>query len=110
MILRQNGFDVHLAADGEQALELVRQYPAAFNLILMDVRMPNLDGPQTLARMQEHDPEVRCCFMSGGTGTYTQEDLLGQGALCLIRKPFVLADLLAQLHRWTGQATHRECC
>jgi DNA-binding response OmpR family regulator len=106
--LRRNGFMAWFAANGEEALDLYQQHAASIALVLMDVCMPGLDGRQTLAALQEHDPAVRCCFISGGTGLYTRDDLLGQGALDLICKPFALGDLLAKLRQWTDQAARRE--
>src|SRR5690348_15723397 len=45
MILRHWGVPAHLAADGAEAVELFRRHRAEVNLVLLDVRMPRLDGP-----------------------------------------------------------------
>jgi CheY-like chemotaxis protein len=97
--LRQYGFTLWMAPDGYQALEIYRQHQDAIALVLLDVRMPGLDGPQTLARLRQIRPEVRCCFMSGHTGAYSEQGLLDLGAVHVFRKPFQLAELVQTL-RW----------
>jgi CheY-like chemotaxis protein len=95
--LRHYGFSVRLAAGGREAVETFRSDPGGIALVLMDVQMPGLDGPQTLAALRQIDPAVRCCFMSGDTGAYTVEDLLHCGAARVFPKPFHLAELTGAL-------------
>jgi len=45
--------------------------------------------------LQALNPEVCCCFMSGDTGAYTQQELLQRGAVRVFAKPFCLADLMS---------------
>jgi len=67
--------------------------------VLLDVRMPEMDGPQTLAALRSINPEVRCCFMSGHTGDYSAEQLLELGASHVFQKPFGLSELAWTLQR-----------
>jgi CheY-like chemotaxis protein len=101
--MRQQGFDVWLAADGREALDLYRRHGEAIDVVLLDVRMPGQDGPQTLAALQQLNPRVRCCFMSGdfdcyneGGRGYTEKKLRDLGAAGVLPKPFRL-DEIAQL-------------
>ena len=87
--LRHHGFAVWLAAGGQEAVEVFRRHGQAIDIVLLDVRMPGLDGPQTLAALQQIDPRVRCCFMSGESGGYNSETLLTLGASHLDRKSVV---------------------
>lgn len=97
--LERHGFGVWLAANSREAIELYRAHREDITLVLLDVQMPGLDGPHTLDALRELDPDVRACFMSGDTGTYTPEELRQQGAACLIAKPFFLGDLANILRR-----------
>ena len=96
VVMQRQGFGVWLAADGREALDVYRRHHETVDLVLMDVRMPGLDGPQTLTSMQSLNPHVRCFFMSGGFGDYTEEQLLALGADAVLLKPFNLA-AVAQL-------------
>jgi CheY-like chemotaxis protein len=111
-VLWQQGFMVWLAGNGLQALELCRELRPDIDLVLLDVQMPGLDGPHTLAALQRLNPALCCCFMTGGSDQYTNEDLFAQGAVRVFQKPFHLtavAQLLWQLvHASATQATRRE--
>jgi CheY-like chemotaxis protein len=91
--MRSHGFAVWLAASGQEALELYRRHRETIDVVLLDVRMPGLDGPQTLAGLQEVSPQIRCCFMSGDPGGYTEKGLRDLGAAAVLPKPFRLPEV-----------------
>jgi DNA-binding response OmpR family regulator len=91
--LERQGFNVWQACGGREALRLYRKHRDDIAVVLLDVRMPGLDGPQTLEALRELNPEVRACFMSGDTGGYGPVQLRQRGAACVIAKPFRLEDL-----------------
>ena len=100
--LRKEGFSVWLATDGREALDLYRDHHQKIDVALLDVCMPGLDGPQTLAALQQLAPQIRCCFMSGYLGNHIEKDLCGAGAARVFAKPFRLdevANVLGQLAR-----------
>jgi two-component system, OmpR family, response regulator len=86
--LRSEGLTVCLAGSGGEALALYRRHGTAVGVVLLDVRMAPPDGPQTLVALRQLDPGVRAVFMSGDTGPYSAEELLGMGAGRVIAKPF----------------------
>jgi CheY-like chemotaxis protein len=96
MGLEHHGFAVWSANSGRHAFQLYREHRAEIAVVLLDVSMPGLNGPDTLFALQQLNPAVRCCFLSGDTGAYTEKDLLQLGALMVLQKPFQLG-LLAQL-------------
>lgn len=97
------GFRVWPAGDGPAALAIYARERRAIDLVLLDVRMPGMDGPETLAALQEINPDVRCCFITGDSGAYPEAELLRRGALCVLHKPFRLGELVALLERLTAK-------
>src|ERR1700730_10176780 len=87
-VLPLYGLDVRAAATGHQAVGLYQEHCPDIAVVLLDVRMPGMDGPATLTALRKINPEVRGCFMSGDTGDYTAEDLFGLGAAHVFPKPF----------------------
>lgn len=82
------GFALWLAASGAEAVAVYGRERAAIHVVLLDVHMPGLDGTQTLAALRQLEPGVRAVFMSGNTGPYSVEELLGLGAADVLVKPF----------------------
>ena len=95
--LERDGFEVWSATDGWQAIRLYREHRDRIAVVLLDVRMPGLDGPATLDALRDLNPDVQVCFMSGDTGVYEPEALLKRGAAHVIAKPFRLEQLAAIL-------------
>ena len=95
--LRHYGFAVRLAASGQEAIDLYQRHHQTIVLVLLDVQMPDLDGPDTLAALQNINPGVRFCFISGHTGKYAAEELRAMGAAHVFQKPFASLSLLARL-------------
>ncbi len=96
LALRHHGLAVRPARNGQEAVDIYRRYRQRIALVLMDVLMPGLDGPATLALLRRIDPRVPCCFMSGSTGPYSAEDLLALGAAGVLQKPFASLAQTAQ--------------
>jgi PAS domain S-box-containing protein len=86
-VLRSAGYDVIEARDGEHALEVATTTRGEIHLLLTDVIMPRLGGPQVAVKLRERWPMTRVLFMSG----YTDDKLGDHGVLGpdveLIQKP-----------------------
>jgi CheY-like chemotaxis protein len=102
--LRQRGFTVWTACDGEEALRLYRRHRPGIALVLLDVRMPLLDGPQTVAVLRQWEPALTFCFMSGQSGDYSPQELLALGAACVFQKPFRVAEVQETVEQLTERA------
>jgi CheY-like chemotaxis protein len=62
-ILKRNGFDVEMAADGCMAVD--RYFHGDFNVTLMDIDMPRLNGVEAFRLIREMDPEASVILMTG---------------------------------------------
>jgi DNA-binding NtrC family response regulator len=88
--IRSLGYAASLAASGAEALEVYRSQKIDF--VLLDLRMPEMDGPATLAALQTIDPGVCCCFMSASC-VLTADEIADLGAGGFVPKPFSLEKL-----------------
>jgi CheY-like chemotaxis protein len=95
--LRNQGFSVWTAPGGKEGAAVYREYAREIDVVLVDVRMPDMDGPQTLEALRRINSDVRCCFMSGDLGDYSGQNLLDFGALAVLEKPFDLKVVAAVL-------------
>jgi len=97
--LRASGFRTITAHSGREALALYRQRATEIALVLLDIRMPDLSGPETMRVLRTVNPEVRCCFMSGDMGAYSPEELKAGGALHVFLKPFAQGEPITTLRQ-----------
>ena len=97
--LQAYGFKIYLASNGQDAVEVYRQHRDSIDVVLLDIRMPGLDGPQALEAMRILNPEIRCCFMSGETGKYSSMSLDQWKPDHFFSKPFSLESLASTLAR-----------
>lgn len=102
--LEGEGYGVRIARDGHAALaSLAAELP---DLVLMDAVMPGIDGFETTRRIKA-DPalaSVPVIFMTGLTETENVLDGLAAGGVDYVKKPIVLAELLARLKVHLGNA------
>jgi CheY-like chemotaxis protein len=87
------GFTVWTAKNGKEAVEIYKANRQGIAAVLLDVLMPDQDGPSTLGVLRTIAPDIRCCFMSGDLGQYTQDELLAGGAAHVLSKPFPLSEV-----------------
>jgi len=105
--LELQGFSVWPAADAQEALDLFRQYAHEIHLALLDVQMPGVDGPTLLSALRTIASGLTCCFMSGSTDPYTEQDLLDRGAIRVFRKPFSMVEVSTFLRQAMGLSEQR---
>lgn len=86
--LSRKGYEVCTALSGEEALRLVEQRPP--DLILLDVKMPGLDGLQTLARIKAIAPDTGVIMVTALQDEETGKQAMQLGAADYITKPFSL--------------------
>ncbi|MFT5143269.1 MAG: two-component system nitrogen regulation response regulator NtrX, partial [Thalassolituus oleivorans] len=91
-ILEYEGFAVEEAADGQEALDKVKL--SRYDLILLDVKMPRIDGLEVLAKIAVDQPEVPVVMISGHGTIETAVEATKLGAYDFIEKPPDLNRLL----------------
>jgi CheY-like chemotaxis protein len=92
---RDRGFVVWVATNGREAVELHQLHSKDIALALLDLRMPILDGPATLAALRREAPSIRCCIMTPKLGEDQEAQLLALGAAGVFEKPLLLGETTA---------------
>ena len=95
--LELGGYRVLEAANGDAAMALAREHHAPVDLLLTDVVMPGMSGPELAKNLQDLCPETRSLFMSGYTDSSIVRDGVLEQGVCLISKPFSRAALLQKV-------------
>jgi PAS domain S-box-containing protein len=95
VVLQRHGYRVLVAGDGSEALQISEQHAGPIHLLLSDVVMPHLSGPELAKRLLKQRPSTRVLFMSGYTGTVAETLETPHGPAPLLHKPFA-ADALAR--------------
>jgi two-component system, cell cycle sensor histidine kinase and response regulator CckA len=102
-LLRNNGYTVIEAEDGEEALRLAEQYKQPIHLLLTDMIMPGMNGPAVAEKLASVHSEAKVLFMSGYTGFVTR-GLIDPHAV-LVSKPFTREELLRKIQQVLGPRT-----
>ncbi|MDP7421543.1 MAG: sigma-54 dependent transcriptional regulator [bacterium] len=89
--LQKEGYQVSLAADGEQALELFRELIP--DIVITDIRMPGLNGLEFLKSMRDLDPEAVVIVITAYGSIETAVTAMKSGAYDYITKPFSIDEL-----------------
>ncbi len=94
-ILRTSGYKVLEAQSSTEALEMAQQHAGKLDVLLTDVVMPGLRGPELARRVAKAHPEVQVVYMSGYAEGFSDAQLPANSAF--LQKPFRFATLLDQL-------------
>ena len=86
--LEGSGYEVLNARDGDEALSVVTTHPTPIDLLLTDVVMPKISGPELAERLS-----LPVLYMSGYTGDLIEQHEMLQPGVAYIQKPFSAGDL-----------------
>jgi len=101
-LLQEHGYAVVEADDGKSALEWVESHPGPIDLLLTDVVMRRMSGPELVERLNASHPNLKVVFMSGYTGELIAEREVLKRGITLLEKPFSRTALLNTIHTTLG--------
>lgn len=93
-LLESNGFAVLEAGSSDEALRMAGRHPGAIQVLLTDVLMPGLSGPELAAHLQVQEPSMKVVFMSGYQGETALDEALKGTRAYFVQKPFSRITLL----------------
>ncbi|AZU64621.1 MULTISPECIES: response regulator [Neobacillus] len=100
-VFQKEGYKTFQAANGVQALDIVTKH--APDLVLLDMKIPGMDGIEILKRMKVIDPDIRVIIMTA----YGELDMIQEakdlGAITHFAKPFDIDDIRAAVRKHIPQ-------
>ncbi|MFC1988018.1 response regulator [Chloroflexota bacterium] len=90
-LLKGKGYETEGAGSGAEALKKIAK--KSYDLLLLDIRMPNMTGLELLRKIREIDPEAMALFLTGYGTIENTVEALELGALGFVRKPMPLDEL-----------------
>jgi PAS domain S-box-containing protein len=96
--LENFGYRVVVVADGSEAVALFRSAPALFDLALVDMQMPGLDGSKTIMALRHIRPELPIVGASGLATSQNREQAAANGVRHFLDKPFSVETLIRTVH------------
>jgi two-component system, cell cycle sensor histidine kinase and response regulator CckA len=93
LFLTRIGHKVTTSNNGREGLEAYLSREQAFDLVILDMVMPEMNGADCFRALRERDPDVKVLLCSGFTGGADVQELIHEGARGFVGKPYELAEL-----------------
>jgi two-component system NtrC family response regulator len=95
--LQDEGWDVRVAADGLKGLEAAREFCP--QVVLLDIRMPGMDGTEVLSKLLAESPSCRVIMLTAHGNLRLAVETMARGAYHYLAKPFDLDEVLLLVQR-----------
>jgi DNA-binding NtrC family response regulator len=96
-ILEKEGYLVETVENGQQAIKASNK--RFFNVALIDIRLPDIEGTRLLERLKEHEPKMVKIIITGYASLQNAIDAVNKGADGYVLKPFDATELLAMIEK-----------
>jgi nitrogen-specific signal transduction histidine kinase/CheY-like chemotaxis protein len=101
-LLEEHGYQILEAKDGQGALQVAASHPGRIHILLTDVVMRGVNGPELVARLNGSRPDMKTVYMSGYTGELIARDDIASQGIPMLEKPFTRGALLEILNHALG--------
>ncbi len=103
------GHEVVTVADGAAAIEAFRRENGGFDLVILDMIMPVMNGRDAFRALKASDPAVKVMLASGYGLNEESQALMDEGVCGLVQKPFEMRELLRAITAAVRAGSHSEC-
>ncbi len=97
--LETYGYQVLLAADGNEAVDIYQEKMDEIHLVILDLIMPNMDGKKAFQALKQINPGIKALLASGTRQTTRNNPLIESGECGFIQKPFMASQILHTIRR-----------
>ena len=96
-VLRQHGYQIFTATDGEKALEIYRRHKQEIDIVVLDIGLPRIAGQDVLLQMKQQNPDVKFVVASGYIEPELKSHIDQAGIQHFIHKPYSPDEILQTL-------------
>ncbi len=97
--LKDQGYKMLVASGGEEAIKLCRRHAGTIDLLLIDVVMPDISGPELAQHLHPFFPKMKVLYMTGYTDAVIARHGLDDAAIDLLQKPFTIGTLAGKVRQ-----------
>ena len=101
-IISRISYRTHVCRNGKEAMEYYREYADEIALVILDMIMPEMNGRDTFYEIRKIDPKAKVLLISGYASEEDAQDLIAQGAIEFIEKPFRSEELISAIEKILG--------
>jgi CheY-like chemotaxis protein len=101
-ILTRLGYQTLVAKTGEEAIKIFKKTDEKFDLVLLDMKLPDIDGKIVFSTLKETCPDTKVIIFSGFSLDGPVQEILDAGADGFVQKPFSLSTLSTQIREVLG--------
>jgi two-component system, cell cycle sensor histidine kinase and response regulator CckA len=98
------GYQIFIADSGEKAIEIYKESPGRIDLVIMDMIMPAMGGGETFRAIKAINPKVKVILSSGYTLNDEAKQIMDQGVLAFLQKPYNQDELSRKVREILDQA------
>jgi|ERR1022692_2651000 CheY-like chemotaxis protein len=102
--LQASGYTVLAAANGVGALHIAGQHQGAIDMLITDVIMPQMSGPELARSLAPRRPSLKVLYMSSYADDKLRQTAVSDRDVALLQKPFQLVDLAQKLREILGRS------
>ena len=99
-VLEQDGYDILLAENGQQAIQMVQQNREPIEIVISDFKMPGMDGLETLIEVGKINPEITRIMLTGYATMESAIESVNAGIDGFLTKPFENIELRAKVREY----------
>ena len=96
-VLLNQGYDLLCASNGAEGLRLAREHPRRLDLLLTDIIMPQMNGPEVAEALRRDQPQVKVLYVSGYTDDVLNDHAAATAELRFLEKPFTPESLCRKI-------------